>query len=158
MALATPLASSNASRRPVEQRDETPVKASAEGDQQPTPASAQSDGGTRPIIAYVPASLMERLRQRRLHDRVTYTDIALDAVEATYHRLPELLAPYRPAAHTGSLFVRSGKATSFTQEPHVQVNLRFSAQNLEVLDRLTEELAAPNRSVLIATALDNYLE
>jgi hypothetical protein len=42
-------------------------------------------------------------------------------------------------------------------EPHVQVGLRPSRADLGVLDELTERYRAPNRSALLAAALNLYL-
>jgi len=111
----------------------------------------------RGVIAYLPISLRDRLRQRRRSDEAPFADIVLDAVEATADQLDELLAAGRPHTERSTLFVRNTRPEP-DLEPHVQVYLRLNAENLRVLDRLTEQHNAPSRSALIAAALRRYLE
>lgn len=112
---------------------------------------------SRGVIAYLPISLRERLRQRRSADSTPFADTVLDAVEATADRLDELVAGHRPRTERSALFVRNTRAAT-DPEPHVQVYLRLNAENLQVLDRLTQQHSAPSRSALIAAALRDYLE
>lgn len=87
----------------------------------------------------------------------TYTSIALDAVEQAYSdgSLATLFAtgPLR----TGPVFV--GRAAKVVRHDDVrtQITLRPGQEDRATLDRLTEESTAPNRSALIAAALDRYL-
>lgn len=117
----------------------------------------EGETATRGVIAYLPLSLRDRLRQRRRADATPFADIVLDAVEATHDRLGDLINGRRPAAARSELFVRHAR-TPADAEPHVQVYLRLNAENLQVLDQLTEQYKASSRSALITAALGSYLD
>ncbi len=114
-----------------------------------------ADTPVRGVVVYLPVSLRERLRSRRAAEDVPFAEIVLDAVEATHERLGDLAAP--PASTRSTLFVRSPRP-KHDAEPNVQVYLRLNDQNLRVLDRLTQDHKAANRSALVAAALDAYLD
>lgn len=121
---------------------------------------ADRDGASsRPlvVIVYLPATLRDRLREAAARQAATYTAMVLQAVDATHQRLEGLLAVNRPASRPQSLFSGSGGTRTRNAEPHVQVSLRLTRTDLEVIDRLVVERQAPNRSALIATCLAAYL-
>lgn len=137
------------------------------------PSRAQRDGGpdnadapaavvmseivVAPITVYLPVSLRDRLRRHRQFVGHTLTTVVLDAVEAVHAELDELLAAHRPTP-AGTLFRhRAAPRATATAEPNVQVGLRPSSADLAVLDGLVSTYGAPNRSVLVAVALDRYL-
>jgi len=119
-------------------------------------STGSAAGGAGGIIIYVQVGLRERLRQRRSRDGSTFGEIVLDAVEATHDQFDTLFAGAGPRTERSGLFVRSVK-TAGNAEPHVQVYVRVTAQNLDVLDGLVRRHRAPNRSALLAAALDAYL-
>lgn len=124
--------------------------------QQGSTSAGSVVGGAGGIIIYVQVGLRERLRQRRSRDGSTFGEIVLDAVEATHDQFDTLLAGAGPRTERSGLFVRSVK-TAGNAEPHVQVYVRVTAENLDVLDGLVRRHRAPNRSALLAAALDAYL-
>jgi hypothetical protein len=141
-------------------------KAPAPGDEPPTrefevtgdPGRAEVDDLTpQTIVVYLPVSLRDRLRAHHAASKETYTTIILDAVEDAHEKLPELLQAYRPAPRQGGLFRHHARPRAQHDEPHVQVSFRPVRADLQVLDRLTTEHRAPNRSALLAAALDHYL-
>ena len=110
------------------------------------------------VIVYLPASLREQLRAAASQRRTTHTEVALAALDATHPRLPELLAPQQQATQGTSLFsARPVTRRPRHDEPHVQVSLRLTTGDLEVIDQLTAQTSAPNRSALVSTALRVYL-
>lgn len=117
--------------------------------------STAADEGTG---VYLPVSLVDRLRvYARSQEGRTYTDITLDAVEATHDQLGELLRPSGRMARSGPLFAGRQSRRVPHAEAHQQVNLRFSAADLTVIDELVGEVGAPNRSAMLAAALREYL-
>lgn len=119
--------------------------------------AAAGDSPARGVIAYLPLSLRDRLRQRRSADSTPFADIVLDAVEATADQLNALVAARRPRTERSALFVRNAGAPP-NPEPHVQVYLRLNAENVRVLDQLTTQHNSPSRSALITAALASYLD
>ncbi len=111
----------------------------------------------RTIVVYLPVSLRDQLRGTARQADITYTALVLDAIEATYPRLGDLLAPHRPTP-AGNLFTRATPRPRRHTEPHVQVSLRPMRDDLDVIDRLVDQLQAPSRSELIAAALTAHLQ
>jgi hypothetical protein len=105
----------------------------------------------------LPLSVVARLRTFALAERASYTSVALDALEATHERLAELVKPSLPTPRSGPLFVGRAPRRANHGEGHVQVNLRFSAEDLAVIDELWPTVGAPNRSAMLAAALDAHL-
>lgn len=137
--------------------DETPVPAPAAPDR-PHQAPEPSRGAPRTVIVYVPVSLRDRLRRLTAEQDVTYTQLVLDAIDATHERLGALLSHGTPA-RTRSLFQQpAAPRRRRHEEPHVQVSLRLVPEDLAVIDRLTAELNAGSRSHLVAAALNAHLQ
>jgi hypothetical protein len=150
---------------PTPDSDASPPDDALPLDDEGSPATRRSDTRTaaptadtvpRGVIVYVSVSVRERLRHRRRTDGTPFADIVLDAVEATHDTLDDLIASRRPPTERSALFVRSARAAA-GDEPHVQVYLRLPAENLRILDHLTQTHRAPNRSALIGAALEAYL-
>ncbi len=140
---------------PAPTGEDTKAAKRARGRPQASP-SAEALTPPRGVIAYLPISLRDRLRERRSADATPFADIVLNAVEATADQLGVLVAARRPRTERSTLFVRNTRP-ELDSEPHVQVYLRLNAENLRVLDRLTQQHNAPSRSALIAAALRCYL-
>lgn len=121
----------------------------------PAPASDLSTGGTRQVSLLAPAELRDRLRNHRRTNDITARDTILDALEANYERLSDLVSKAAPATRSGPLFTRTIRPT----EPSVkvQITVRFTQEEVATIDRLVEETQATDRSTLITTALENYL-
>ena len=116
--------------------------------------TAADDEGTG---VYLPLALRERLRAYQRLEGGSYTNITLDAVEATHEDLT-IPVPERQTSRSGPLFVgRPRRQRMPHADAHVQVNLRFAADDRDTLDEIVEAKQAPNRSALIAAALDTYL-
>lgn len=139
---------------PADDEPKKPDEPAATGD----PGRAEADDlTTQTIVVYLPLSLRERLRAHHAASKETHTTIILYAVEAAHDQLPALLEAYRPAPREGGLFQHHARPRAQHDEPHVQVSIRPVRADLQVLDRLTTEHRAPNRSALLAAALDHYL-
>jgi DNA-binding NtrC family response regulator len=78
----------------------------------------------------------------------TVTDVVLDALETHI----DALTPPAPS-NTEGLFTRS---TRPARQIGVQVQLRLTPANLDVLDQLVRERGFPSRSALIRAALDKH--
>ena len=121
----------------------------AAGDRPPT-----AQGALRTVIAYVPATTRDRLRAAAGENR-TQTDVVLAALDATHLDLGDAFCDTRP--HAGSLFTGPGRRRRRHTEPQVQISLRLTTGDLAVLDRLTVDVGAPNRSALVSEALARHL-
>jgi len=138
--------------------EQTPATADPEPPAHPPKAAvdrpAKDQGPLRTVIAYVPATTRDRLRAAAGQSR-TQTDVVLAALDATYRDLGDAFSDTRP--HAGSLFTGPGRRRRRHSEPQVQISLRLTTGDLAVLDRLTAELGAPNRSALVSEALARHL-
>ena len=138
-------------------------RSATEGTTQGTQHSAETPratGGSSPlvVIVYLPASLRTRLREASARTGATYTDLTLDAIDSTHTHLTDLLAnPARPN-HSPSLFTnRPAHRRRRHSEPQVQVSLRLTISQLQVIDNLVSDCGAPNRSALVSAALEAQL-
>lgn len=96
--------------------------------------------------------------------RKSHQTVLLDALEATYHQLPELIekATSGDAAEEpqerASLFARPSRPAPVSSgEPRIKHTVRVSPTNRKVLDSITAELKAPSRNLLIITAYEAFL-
>lgn len=154
--MARPPQDAPAAPPPVETRQRRTQPASK-------PAKRASDTAdttaTVTVVVYIPASLRERLRDRAATTRLTFTDLVLEALDATHARLADLLAATLPVkSASGSLFSSATRTRRLRHdEPQVQVSIRPTRGDLDVIDRLAEQAGAPSRSALVTTALRAYL-
>lgn len=110
------------------------------------------------VIVYLPATLRTQLREVTAKSGSTYTDLALDAIDATHSRLSDLLqAPGRPDRPSSLFAGARPRRRQRHIEPQVQVSLRLTTSQLKVIDDLVSDCAASSRSALVATALRAYL-
>jgi hypothetical protein len=123
------------------------------------PAQQDSaEGGTVTSIVYLPGDLLERLRRVRAATGFAYTQLVLDALDATHQILGDLVAQAaapraRPA---GSLF--SGpSSTAATVQPKVQITLRPRRSDATVIDQLAASHCV-SRSQLVSLALTAHLD
>ena len=110
-----------------------------------SPPAKPKAGRRRAVIVYVTPEQQRWLREHVAPGR-TLTDITLDTLEA---HLEELTPTSTPDEPTG-LFTRSARPAP---QPGVQVQLRMTPRNSDVLDRLVAERGFPSRSALIRAAL-----
>jgi uncharacterized protein (DUF1778 family) len=122
------------------------------------PKRIDAEGGTVTTIVYLPAEVLQRLRQARLRSGQTYTELVLDALDATHTRLADLLATAdRPQTRpAGSLFAGPLRSAPATAQPKAQITLRPRASDAEVIDTLARDHGT-NRSKLVTIALNAHL-
>lgn len=131
------------------------------------PAAAADGGGERETASKgVPVQLTEELNERlqayMTRKSWSHQTVLLDAIEATYTRLPELIsqatASDDAAAERTPLFDRPSRPTpKASGEARVKHTVRMSDSNRNTLDRIAEELGAPSRNFLITVAYEAYL-
>lgn len=106
---------------------------------------------------YLAPEIRNQLRDEGTTTHRSYTEIVLDAIETTYDELVDQYTARNSPRR--SLFSRP----TTTRRRHddvdrVQVTVRLTLDNEEVLDRLVEEVGAPNRSDFVEQALRLYFE
>lgn len=114
----------------------------------------------KPIIAYVPAKLRDRLKKTATATGRSYTDVLFDAVDELDSRLAEVFAEHLAAAPSNSLFSRRSRRATTSRPasgPSVQVPFRPYPADLAVLDDRATTYAAGNRSEFIRIVLQAYL-
>lgn len=118
---------------------------------------ADSRAEAQPVVVYIPIRTRERLKAYCGRTGRTYTDVVLDAVEELDSQLSEVFAQQVGVRSPGGLFSRRTTRRPRTGEPGVQIPLRLSPEDLEVLDERVTEYAEGNRSLFIRAVLDSYL-
>jgi hypothetical protein len=118
------------------------------------PAPKATTERARPVVAYLPLSLKNRLKATRDRDGLSYTLVVLTAVDAVKDRLVDRWQASRPQ---GSSFVGWKRARQQHAEPLVPITLRLVAEDEDTLDGIWRAAEAPNRSAYIAAALEEYL-
>ncbi|WP_417541369.1 hypothetical protein [Microbacterium maritypicum] len=156
---------------PAESESAAPEPAAAPVARKPrTPRRTQpretEDGERETASKGVPVHLTEELNDR-LQDymarkRWSHQNVLLDAIEATYTRLPELIRAATAAddetTERTPLFDRPSRpAPKASGEARVKHTVRMSDSNRNILDRITEELGAPSRNFVITVAYEAYL-
>lgn len=127
---------------------------------QATPASGggAATGKSHTVNVGLPESLNRRYLAYKDESNSSHPEILFDAIEATYERLPELLAARFGRPKEGPrLFARPNQAVNTTNESVKTYLVRVSEENFSVLEDLWRELGAPNRNALIVTAYDAFL-
>lgn len=123
-------------------------------------ASSTAPSATRALSFTTPVSVRGATRVALRDSETTLAELVLSAVAAHIDDLPALIAAERPASAPalGPFPDAPGPARARTDaEPRVNVSLRLSAGNLQVLDQLVEESGADSRSQLITAALRRHL-
>lgn len=125
-------------------------------------ASSKAD---QAIPFNLPLTLWNRLEAYRRATGISNPNILFNAIEATYDRLPELVSArtvtFGGGADAGAtrLFNRPATAAqrAADSEPKKQLIIRVNKENKQVLDDLWPEVGAPNRTVMVVAALDDFL-
>ena len=130
-------------------------------------STSASDGGVaetavKGVPVHLTEDLNERLQAYMTSKRWSHQTVLLDAIEATYTRLPALIdeathADAEPVERT-SLFDRPARPVhTATGEARVKHTVRMTDSNRKILDDITEQLGAPSRNFLITVAYEAYL-
>lgn len=148
--------------RPEPQDDPQPERQEQEQEQEqvPTvPASQRVQGPRINRVVYLPDPLFRQVGAACAEQRITRTQLVLQAVEATYPRLEELIAQdLAPHVIKGTLF-DTVVISSRQQEPAKrQMMIQLTAQQAQVLDSLVPTCGARNRSHLVQVALSAHLQ
>lgn len=110
------------------------------------------------IGVYTSVDLINEIKRVRDDSHRVMGDVVLDAIEITYPQLQKAFEP--PASDSGRvhLFDRAPERTRHSSAGS-QGNLVFSvrAAHKKVIDDLVDQLGAPNRSALLAKAIELYV-
>lgn len=127
----------------------------------PEPAGAEDTDVTYPVSVYVLARVRRVAEKRRKETGVTNARIAFDAIDGCQHRLAGLIQARRTTPRAeNSLFpsrVTRRPDPGVTEQRRVLYQMRATAAEITVLDRLTEEAGAESRSELVSVALEAAL-
>ncbi|KDA07185.1 hypothetical protein DC31_00240 [Microbacterium sp. CH12i] len=114
------------------------------------------------VPVHLTEELNERLQAYMARKRWSHQTVLLDAIEATYARLPQLIDE---ATHANEetvertpLFDRPARPVhTATGDARVKHTVRMTDSNRKTLDDITENLGAPSRNFLITVAYEAYL-
>jgi predicted DNA-binding protein len=123
---------------------------------------AERETASKGVPVHLTEELNERLQAYMTRKRWSHQTVLLDAIEATYTQLPELIRHATAAddenAERTPLFDRPSRpAPKASGEARVKHTVRMSDSNRNTLDRITEELGAPSRNFVITVAYEAYL-
>ena len=124
------------------------------------PAATGAVEPTSQVSVYLSPRALEAVRRERRRSGATNADLAFRAIDATIDRLPELLADRHTTSRgPRSLFPdrRRPRRPAGGGDPKVLWSLKATPSEMQVLDRLVEQLGAGSRSELVATAIEAHL-
>lgn len=120
---------------------------------------------TAPFAIELPISLDELLTEHRKRTRKSHRAVLLDAIEATYDELQELIdneLGRDRAAEKKNLFGRSSRTAAPVPvddgEERITHTFRVTASNRELITKIADEFEAPSRNFLVVTAYKRYLK
>lgn len=136
-----------------------------------TTRTADDDGGegeeretaSKGVPVHLPVPLNDRLQAYMAKTRKSHQTVLLDAVSATYKRLPELIREATAGGEDSDedwtdLFNRQKRPAPVTDAgPRVKHTVRVAPSYRAILDRVTAELDAPSRNFVIITAYEAFL-
>ena len=145
-------ASQGRTERPVASRPSTTPRRG----RPPTAAPAAGQGR---LVLWTPVSIRARMQAVRQDKGTLYLDQVLDAIEATYDEIGDLVARATgPVQVQGRLFERTAAAPVEGAEQRVQLTIRGVLDSqLHVIDELVDQHSAGSRSALVNAALDATL-
>lgn len=125
-------------------------------------AGGERETASKGVPVHLTEELNARLQAYMSRKSWSHQTVLLDAIEATYTRLPELIsqatASDDAAAERTPLFDRPSRPTpKASGEARIKHTVRMSDTNRNTLDRIAEELGAPSRNFLITVAYEAYL-
>lgn len=123
------------------------------------PPSAAADAHLRiSRVVYLADDLVADVGAACARDRITRTQLVLQALEATHTHLGELIAQdLEPKVIHGTLFDEVVTTHRQNQPAKRQVMIQPTRAQLEVIDRLVTDSGARDRSHLVAVALTAHL-
>lgn len=139
---------------------------SSEGGSKPAAGQARTSSTSpavtmRPTTLSLPAGLIAELRERARRERISQSELLLDALSATKDELDRLFqeeqARTQPASD-GLFLRRPARNHPGATETLATLSLRMLGENLARIDDLVDRLGAPSRSALCAAALRTYLK
>lgn len=134
--------------------DGGPAEATARATKPKAPTT-RAAAAPRQVAFLLPPDLRDQLRERAHSTDKSQPDVVLDAIEATYKRLPDLIAETSDTSRTTGLFNR--KPTRRHKVDTVTVSVRLPADAIATIDKLAKDTNAVSRTHLLVTALANYL-
>lgn len=122
-------------------------------------STGQPSAGKGCLVLWTPLPIRARMQAVRANQGRLYLDQVLDALEATYDQLADLISQSTTSTRTqGRLFERTSLPLTEPAERKVQLTIRGVLDSqLRVIDDLVEQTGAPSRSALVNTALDATL-
>lgn len=100
------------------------------------------------------------MRDRNKATRITFTDLALDAVEDQATQLSKVFEAEAPTQRPGKIFARTAyhNQRASRRDDEVTINLQLLSSDIDILDQMWKEAGARNRNHYLATALRLYLQ
>jgi hypothetical protein len=128
----------------------------ARGGAEPARASQTVPGAPQNVPVYLPAELLERLKERTYRERSTYADVLIDAFDSVPDdALAADFSVVAPPPPTSSGIPR--RATRRRGGAGIQIQLRLDSAQRAWIDTKAEQLGAPSRSALVSAVLARYL-
>jgi hypothetical protein len=128
----------------------------ARGSAEPARASQTVPGAPQNVPVYLPAELLEQLKERTYRERSTYADVLIDAFDSVPDdALAEDFSVVAPPPPTSSGIPR--RATRRRGGAGIQIQLRLDSAQRAWIDTKAEQLGAPSRSALVSAVLARYL-
>jgi len=135
----------------------------------PEPASAPlqvkeaSDTGSArytSVTLRTPKDLDARLVAHHERTRLSYPNIIMNAIDATYDALPGILAAQQHAVPAANLFGRPETVAQVASDDSDKAirPVRMLRNHVQIIDGISDELANSNRTRLINAALTEYLK
>ena len=154
-------AAPTSSGRPRNSTAKRPPRARAASSDPGTNQASPNGAATQPTTKLVPvnidASVHNQLRQFAARVELPYSVVALRAIEAD---AAELAVTWKtsPTPKRGGMFqMVDHRAQNRRTEPFVQIQLRLTPADAEVLESLIQDWGAPSRSALVNEALRRYV-
>lgn len=140
-------------------RPERPASRSSTPPRRGRPPTAVPAAGQGRLVLWTPVSIRARMQAVRQDKGTLYLDQVLDAIEATYDEIGDLVARATgPVQVQGRLFERTAAAPVEGAEQRVQLTIRGVLDSqLHVIDELVDQHSAGSRSALVNAALDATL-
>jgi hypothetical protein len=130
------------------------------GDEHPATTGDEGRGKKRGVIVFVPEEIRAVMHERRTTTDITFTELALDAIEDQADALKEVFLQDAPTRRRGSIFERSAyqNQREARRPGEVQINLQLLPADIAKVDKLWMEAGARSRNRYVATALQRYLQ
>lgn len=127
----------------------------------PKVRNEDSTHAVKPTVLSVEESIVHRFEEAR-KDAPSHTGLILQALEAQYQALPQLIKDRRPKPAEGALFSFRPTPGEAVPERRLPIRIRPLVAELAVIDQLVEQCQSEvdsevNRSEMIAAALDAHL-